>query len=61
MTMEVFRGKMVFLGGSIGICGILEWLEGFCVKDRGSCGVWNFLGIFVDFWSAWSGLGPNCK
>jgi hypothetical protein len=46
MALEAFRGKMVFLGDSKGICGILEWLEGFGIKDRGSCGVWK---IFRDF------------
>jgi hypothetical protein len=55
MALEDFKGKIIFLGCSGGICGILEWLEGFGVKDRGSCGVWK---IFRNFWS---GLGPNHK
>jgi hypothetical protein len=56
MALKAFRGKIVFLGGSGSICGILEWLEGFCINDRGSCGVYKFSEIFVDFLS---GLGYN--
>jgi hypothetical protein len=40
---------MVFLGGYGGICGILEWLEGFRVKDMGSCRVWKFFEDFFGF------------
>jgi hypothetical protein len=58
-TLETFRGKTVFSGSSGVILEILEWLEGFGAKDRGSCEIWEFFGDFVDFWSAWSGLGPN--
>jgi hypothetical protein len=46
MALEDFKGKIVFLGCSGGICGILEWLEGFGVNDRGSCEGWK---IFRDF------------
>jgi hypothetical protein len=35
MALEAFRGKPVFLGGFGGICGILEWLEGFWHKMQG--------------------------
>jgi hypothetical protein len=46
-ALEAFRGKMVFLGGSGAILEFLEWLEGFGVKDKGSCRVWK---NFEDFW-----------
>jgi hypothetical protein len=45
-ALEAFRGKMVFLGGSGVILRFLEWLEGFCTKNRGSCKIWGFLGVF---------------
>jgi hypothetical protein len=44
-ALEVFKGKTVFSGGSEGICGILEWQEGFGVKDKGSCRVWEFIRV----------------
>jgi hypothetical protein len=34
MALEAFKGKMVLLGGSGGICGI-EWLESFGAKEQG--------------------------
>jgi hypothetical protein len=49
MALKAFRGKTVFLGGSGSICGILEWLEGFCINGRGSCGVYNFFRDFCGF------------
>jgi hypothetical protein len=49
MALKAFRGKIVFLGGSGSICGILEWLEGFCINDRGSCGVYKFFRDFCGF------------
>jgi hypothetical protein len=55
MALEAFTGKIVFLGDPGGICGILEWLEGFGVKDWGPLRVWKFFGV------VWSGLGPNRK
>jgi hypothetical protein len=53
MALEAFRGKIVFFRRFWDICGILEWLEGFGVKDRGSCGVWK---IFRDFCVLFEGL-----
>jgi hypothetical protein len=48
-ALEVLKCQMAFLGDSEGIRGILEWLEGFGAKDRGSCEVWGFFGDFVAF------------
>jgi hypothetical protein len=45
-ALEAFRGKTVFLGGSGAILRFLEWLEGFGAKNRGSCKIWGFLGVF---------------
>jgi hypothetical protein len=42
---------MVCLEGSGAILEFLEWLEGLGAKYRGSCNVWGFSGIFVEFWS----------
>jgi hypothetical protein len=61
MALEAFKGKMVFLGGFGVILEFLEGLEGLWYKRQGSCGIWEFSGIFVDFWSVWSGLGPICN
>jgi hypothetical protein len=47
--LEVFRGKTVFSGDYGVILEFLEWLEGLTAKDRGSCKIWGFSGIFVDF------------
>jgi hypothetical protein len=52
---------MVFLGGFGVILEFLEGLEGLWHKRQGSCVIWEFSGIFVDFWSVWSGLGPICN
>jgi hypothetical protein len=41
-ALEALKGKIVFSGGSGVICGILEWLELFGAKDRGSCEMWEF-------------------
>jgi hypothetical protein len=54
MPLEAFRGKTIFSGGSGGISRILEWLEGFGVKDRGPCGVWKNLGTFGVFGVVWT-------
>jgi hypothetical protein len=35
-ALEALKGEMAFLGDSEGICGILEWLEGFGARERGS-------------------------
>ncbi|WP_428028756.1 hypothetical protein, partial [Arcobacter sp.] len=39
----------------------LEWLEGLGAKDRGSCEVWDFFGIFGEFLRYLEWLGPNHK
>jgi hypothetical protein len=39
-------GVKRFLGGSGVILRFLEWLEGFGTKNRGSCKIWGFLGVF---------------
>jgi hypothetical protein len=36
MVLEASRDEMVFSGGPGCICVILEWLEGFGAKHRGS-------------------------
>jgi hypothetical protein len=61
MALEAFGGKMVFSGGSGVILEFLKWLEGFGAKDRGSCEIWEFLEIFVDFLECLEGLGPGCN
>jgi hypothetical protein len=57
-ALEALKSKIVFLGGSGGICGILSGRKALTRKNGGSCGVWK---IFGDFWSVWSGLGPICN
>jgi hypothetical protein len=49
MGFRSFHGKMVFLGSSGAILEFLEWLEGLGTKDRGSCEIWGFSRIFVEF------------
>jgi hypothetical protein len=53
-ALEVIRGKIVILGGSLGISRILVWLEGLGPKDRGSCKIWKF---FKGFNGILEGLG----
>jgi hypothetical protein len=55
-ALEALKGRTVISGGSGGICGILSGWRALVRKNRGSCEVLEFLG---DFWSIWSGLGPN--
>jgi hypothetical protein len=50
MALDTFRGKIVFLGGSGAFMEFLVWLEDLGAKDRGSCKIWGFSGIFVEFW-----------
>jgi hypothetical protein len=55
---------MVFSGGPSGICGSLEWLEGFGPKDPGFLQnllfFWRFLWIFGVF-GVFGNRGPYCK
>jgi hypothetical protein len=48
-ALEAFKDKAVILGGSGGICGILEWLEGLGAKEQGLLRnlriFWWFFGI----------------
>jgi hypothetical protein len=48
-ALEVIRGKMTISGCFGGISRILEWLEGLGAKDRGSCEIWEFLGVLMEF------------
>jgi hypothetical protein len=52
---------MVFSEGSRGYLWIFKWLESFGVKEQGLLQFGNFLGILLDFWSVWCGLGPICR
>jgi hypothetical protein len=36
MVMEALEGKMVFLEGSMGICGFFEWREALLRKNKGT-------------------------
>jgi hypothetical protein len=36
-------------------------LEGLGTKDMGSCKIWEFSGILMEFWRVWSGSGPICN
>jgi hypothetical protein len=49
MALEAFRGKWSFQQVLVSICGILEWLEGFGVKDGDSYGVWKIFRNFCGF------------
>jgi hypothetical protein len=48
-ALEALKGKMVISRDSGEFLESLEWLEGLGKKYRGSCKVWEFSGIFVDF------------
>jgi hypothetical protein len=41
MVVEALEGKVVFLEGSTGICGIFERPEASVRKNWGSCEVWK--------------------
>jgi hypothetical protein len=51
-ALEALWGKIVFSGGAKEFLEFLKWLEGLWRKRQGSCRIWEFLGIFMEFgWS----------